>query len=100
MFWPTREMREQGTVLRDVADPALVGRDPRAAAHDRRADADQAGIRRFEPRDEAEDGGLATAGRTDDRHRSPVRDDEVEGLEGLDVAERLRNPLEDDLSHA
>ena len=78
MFWPTREMREQATVLRDVADPALEGRDPRAATHDGPADADRAGVRRFEPRDEAQDGGLAAAGRTDDRHRSPVRDDKVE----------------------
>ena len=95
------EMREQATVLRDVADPALEGRAPR------RVPLTTVPPMRISP---------ASGGSNPAMRRSTVVLPQPDGptiatvrpsattrsndVEGLDLAECLRDPVEDDLSHA
>src|SRR5262249_22978743 len=63
-----REMREQRAFLRDIADLAtLRGRVDATSRYDAPADADRTGVGTFETGDQAQQGGLATARRTQDR---------------------------------
>ena len=73
-------MREQRTLLGDVADVALVGCDVHASrgGHDASVDLDRSVVGRDEADDQAQQRGLAASGGAQDRRQGSLRDDEVD----------------------
>jgi hypothetical protein len=76
-------VREEGVVLHDDPDPAALRGDERGGAGDEpAADGDGARIGRFEPGDEAEEGGLAAPARPQDSDELAGLDLQVDAVEG------------------
>ncbi len=95
-------MREERVVLEDDADPALLGGDGAAGTgHDLPAQGDGARVGALEPGDEAQRGGLAAAGRAEQREDLALGDPERESVHrrGVRRAEALADPVEEQEVH-
>ena len=90
------EVREERVVLEYGVDRPSVRRTFRDVGP---SEQDPSGRGLFEARDEAERRRLATARGAEQGEELTVVDLQGELLEGLDVAEALAQPLEDDLAH-
>ena len=77
---------ERGVVLEHEADPAPLRRHPGGVVA---ADHDRAGVRLLQPRDDAQQRGLAGAARAQQRRERAVGDLERHAVERDEVAERL-----------
>src|SRR5690606_40700543 len=74
-----RHVRVQGVVLEHHGDVPVLGRQVRDVAV---ADADGAAVHVLQAREHAEGGGLAATGGTDEDEELPVRDLDVERVDG------------------
>jgi hypothetical protein len=76
---PDGEVREEGALLRHVADATFLGGDVAAlVVQHPLADPDRAGVGTHETRDDAQQRALATAGRADDRDEGLTADVEAD----------------------
>ena len=89
-------VREDGVVLEDEADVSLAGIE---TADRHVVEVDLAGSRLLETCDHVHRRGLAAPGRPEERDERAVLGDEVELLDGPDVAEVLGQLLDPDLGH-
>ncbi len=90
-------MREELEGLEDHPDAATLGGHPRGGSGDDLAvDLDAALVGVGEPRDEAEQRGLARAARAEDDRGRARRDVELDAVEHAPAAERLRDAGETD----
>ena len=91
-----RHVRIERVALEHHGDVAVLGRD---VVHDPPVDADGAGGDLLEPGDQAEDGGLAAAGRTDQHQELVILDVQIEVVDHADRSEVLGDALEKDVRH-
>jgi hypothetical protein len=91
-----RHVRPERVVLEHHADVPLVGRQP---AHHAPAETDLARVGLVEPGDEAEQRGLATAGRAEQREQLAVADRQVDAVHRGGGAEALDQPGDGDVGH-
>jgi hypothetical protein len=84
-------MREEGVVLEDRVGVAEVRRHRRDVAT---GELDATGVRPLEAGDHPKQGGLARAGWTEQREELALIDDEVDAVDGDDLAVVLSYPLE------
>ena len=90
---PHGEVREQGAVLRDEADPApMRGHGRSRAGHGATEHADGARVGQLEAADQAQQGGLARPGRADHDRAATLRHREGDVLEDTGAAEALVDP--------
>ncbi len=74
-------MRKQRAFLRHVADAALLGRHVQVVAgHAAAVDFDAAAIRAFEAAQQTQQGGLAAAGRSEQREQRAALDGEIDAV--------------------
>ena len=81
-------MPEQGVVLEDEADAPLLDRERASVLA---VEGERALAHRLEPGDEAQERGLARAGRSEQRQKLARRDGEVDGIESPMGAEAFRD---------
>ena len=85
-----REVREERAVLEDHADAAALGLFPDAVTRDRpAADGDGAGVGDLETGDDAQQGRLARAARSEERHQLALLDGDRRTRDRARPAERL-----------
>ncbi len=95
------EVREEVALLGQVADAAPLGRHHRAGSHDGAVtDAHLTGIRRVEPRDHPQQGGLAAPGGAQDGRGGAGLDGQVDAVQHLGAAVGGANPGDDQAGHA
>jgi hypothetical protein len=87
-------VREQRVGLEDGVDVALVGRDPDGGTP---ADLDLPLGRLVEAGDHPQGGGLAAAGRSEQREELPRMDLQIDVVDGDEVAVTLRDAAQDDV---
>jgi hypothetical protein len=92
-----RHMRIKGVGLEHHRQPALGGRHLGGVTA---VDLDLAARHILQPRDQAQQGGLAAAGRADEDHELAVLDGQVQRRNDLHLAEFLLHIVECDASHA
>src|SRR5204862_4602479 len=96
-----RQVREERVVLEDHPDLPLVWWDKGArAGHLDPADRQRARVGPLEPRDQAQEGRLAAAGRAQHGDQLPARDLEAHVVDGPRRAEGLGDAAEPYLAHA
>ena len=88
-----RQVREQRRLLRDVTDPAALGRHVRTrAGHHPARQPDLAGLRPLEAGQDPQQRGLAAARRAEDGGHRPRRHDQVHLVQDRGGAEAHRDP--------
>ena len=95
------QMGEQGALLGDVADRALLRRDvePPRVGDERTADGDGSGIRLDEPHDQPQQRRLAASGRSEDRGQRPLWNEQIDVGEHRAGSIRLAQVLAAQLGH-